>query len=100
MSSILEIYSIQRELEELNRNLSKVESQIAELKEALKWAKELHPKAVYRVFGNRIALEVSSENIEEVINSEIEKLEKVRRLLTSRREELLEKLRRLGVGTS
>jgi len=100
MSSVLEIYSLQRELEEINHNLSKVENEIAELKEALKWTKELHPKAAYKVFGNRIALELSPENIEEIIQGEIDKLEKVKRMLTSRRDELLKKLRSLVAGTS
>jgi len=56
MLVILKIYNPQREPEEINKNLLKVESQIAELKETLKWIEELHTKAVYKIFANRIAV--------------------------------------------
>jgi len=92
MSTIFKIYNLQRELEEINKNLSKVESQIAELKEALKWIKELHPKAVYKTFADRIAIELPPDNVEDIVQKEIERLEKVKNFLISRREEILKKI--------
>jgi chaperonin cofactor prefoldin len=94
MSSLFELYSIQRELASVERSLSNVETQIAELKEALKWAKELHPVAVYRNFS-RVSIAVDPEKAEELIKKEIERLEKVKELLERRRRELLERAKQL-----
>jgi chaperonin cofactor prefoldin len=95
MSSLLEYYSIQRKLQQLELSLAEVEREIAELKEALKWARELHPKSLYRTFGKRVIIEVDASNAEEIIKGEIEKLEKVKEVLEKERKQLLEKLRRL-----
>jgi prefoldin subunit 5 len=93
MSSLLEYYSLQRKLQQIELSLAEVEREIAELKEALKWTKELHPKAFYKVFGKRVVIEVDVASAEELIQKEIEKLEKVRDVLERERRELLEKLK-------
>jgi chaperonin cofactor prefoldin len=95
MSSIFDIYSIQRELASVEKSLSEVETQIAELKEALKWIDEMHPRAMYKTFAGRVAIELDPTKAREVIEAELEKLEKVKVLLVERRKELLEKLEEL-----
>jgi chaperonin cofactor prefoldin len=96
MSDFLKIYSLQRELLQVEENLRKVETEIIELKEALKWMEELNPIAIYKNFG-RVALEIPPEKGKEIIEQEIKKLEKVKEYLSERRERLVSELRQLQV---
>ncbi len=98
MTDILKLYSLQRELAQVEENLSKVETQIAELREALKWVEELHPVAVYRNFG-RVSVGIAPERAKEVIEEEIKRLEKVKEHLNERREKLLSEIRKLQGST-
>jgi chaperonin cofactor prefoldin len=56
---------------------------------------ELRPKAVYRVFGGRVAVEVDPAKAKEVIEDEIKLLEVKIESLKKQREEVERKIKEL-----
>jgi chaperonin cofactor prefoldin len=96
LSSIQEIFYLERQVRALDEALARYQLQLQELKEALEWIEKLHPKAVYRVFGGRVAVEVDPSKAKEIIEDEIKLLEAKIETLKKRREELERKLKELA----
>ncbi|NPA84796.1 MAG: hypothetical protein GXO07_02175 [Crenarchaeota archaeon] len=92
---MIELFYLERSLKAVDEALARYQLQLAELKEALKWMEELRPRAVYRVFGGRVALEVDPEKAREMIEEEIKLIEAKIEALKKQREELESKLKNL-----
>ena len=92
---MIELFYLERRLRALDEALARYQLQLQELKEALKWMEELRPKAVYRVFGGRVAVEVDPAKAKEVIEDEIKLLEVKIESLKKQREEVERKIKEL-----
>ncbi len=89
------LFLLETELKSIDQTLAKLQVELEELKEALKWMEELHPKSAYRIFGNRIAIEVDPEKAKSVIEEEIKLLEAKIETLKKERERIENELRSL-----
>ncbi len=68
-------FLLETQIRSIDETLAKLQLELEELREALKWIQELHPKSAYRIFGGRVAIEVEPEKLKKVIEDEIKLLE-------------------------
>ncbi len=88
-------YLLERQIKSYDELIAKLEFQLAELKEALEWMKKMNVRSAYRIFGNRIAIEVDPSNLEKYVEEEVELLKARLNELKRKREELAKELRSL-----
>ena len=88
-------FLLETQIKSIDETLARFQLELEELKEALKWIQELHPKSAYRVFGGRVAIEVDPEKLKDIVEDEIKLLEAKIETLKKEREKLEAELKSL-----
>ena len=89
-------FLLETQIKAINETLARLQLELKELEEALKWIHALHPKSAYKIFGGKVAIEVKPEEIEKIIEDEIRLLKAKIEALEKEKDKLLSELDSLG----
>ncbi len=92
---LLKLQELLVELRSIDAKLRELEVREVELREALRLVEEGKARSIYRVFGNRVIVEMDPGKAAEMIREEIELAKLTRERLLKRREEILKEIRSL-----
>lgn len=76
----------------INETLTRLQLELKELEEALKWVQTLHPKSAYKIFGGKVAIEIDPKEIRKIIEDEIRLLKAKIDALEKEKDKLLSEL--------
>ena len=94
-SEIYRVYELRASIDRLNSVITRLRSRLVELEEAKRVLEEGKPRRVYRIFGERVMVELSLEEARRFVEEEVEALKLQLKRLEEERERLSKELREL-----